>query len=276
MRPNGLAYDHRRQLVLAANVGDPAMPGSHHAVHGRSRAAARVRAEIAVPRPHALDGVRSRRRRSSTSTSSSPPQIVVVDPRQPDRIARTIAVPACRRRTASTSTRRPRRLFCACDAGVLVTLDARIGQGPGREAAERRARRRLLQRQRQQLYVAVGDPGVIDVFDTASMAKLGDDRDRAGRAHHGAVAVRRLALRLPAGQPSRRALPAWPTPDTTCCSCPHRRRASDGLTGLCRRGRGGLPCLGRRQGAGAARRGLRTCPAGRITPRARAAAGRRR
>ena len=28
-------------------------------------------------------------------------------------------------------------------------------------------------RQRRQLYVAVGDPGVIDVFDTTTMKKLG-------------------------------------------------------------------------------------------------------
>ena len=29
LRPNGLAYDHRRGLVLAANVGDPAVPHSY-------------------------------------------------------------------------------------------------------------------------------------------------------------------------------------------------------------------------------------------------------
>ena len=28
VRPNGLAYDHRRQLVLAANVGDPGLTGA--------------------------------------------------------------------------------------------------------------------------------------------------------------------------------------------------------------------------------------------------------
>ena len=29
MRPNGLAYDAKRRLVLAANVGDPAVPHSY-------------------------------------------------------------------------------------------------------------------------------------------------------------------------------------------------------------------------------------------------------
>src|SRR5262249_43415396 len=29
VRPNGLAYDHARGQILVANVGDPAIPGSH-------------------------------------------------------------------------------------------------------------------------------------------------------------------------------------------------------------------------------------------------------
>src|SRR5438105_3253796 len=29
IRPNGLAYDPKRNLLLSANVGDPAIPGSH-------------------------------------------------------------------------------------------------------------------------------------------------------------------------------------------------------------------------------------------------------
>ena len=65
------------------------------------------------------------------------------------------------------------RLFCACDAGTLATLDARSGMilsvGPlsgGPDVIWFNAKRR-------QLYVAVGDPGVIDVFDTESMQSLG-------------------------------------------------------------------------------------------------------
>ena len=46
--PNGLAYDHGRKLLLAANVGEPALAGSHTVtmVDVGDRA---VRAEIAVP-----------------------------------------------------------------------------------------------------------------------------------------------------------------------------------------------------------------------------------
>ena len=35
-------------------------------------------------------------------------------------------------------------------------------------------------RQRQQLYVAIGDPGVIDVFSTSSMEKLATVETEAG------------------------------------------------------------------------------------------------
>ena len=41
--------------------------------------------------------------------------------------------------------------------------------------------------QRQQLYVAVGDPGVIDVFDTATMVSLGRVATEKG-AHTTALA----------------------------------------------------------------------------------------
>ena len=47
---------------------------------------------------------------------------------------------------------------------------------------------------RRQLYVAVGDPGVVDVFDTTSMKCLGRVATEARRAYHRLPAVGRLAL----------------------------------------------------------------------------------
>ena len=92
MRPNGLAYDAKRRLVLAANVGDPAVPHSYTlSMVDLDARALRVVDRGAGPNP--LDGVRCRRpgllrqhhaalRRSSSSM-----------PAQPDRVARTIADP---------------------------------------------------------------------------------------------------------------------------------------------------------------------------------------
>ena len=56
-----------------------------------------------------------------------PSQIVVVDARQPDRIARTMVIPADGAHGLDYDPA-TRRLFCACDAGVLVTLDAGTGK----------------------------------------------------------------------------------------------------------------------------------------------------
>ena len=56
---------------------------------------------------------------------------------------------------------------------MLVTLDARSGKVLDEKPLSGVPDVVFFNRQRQQLYVAIGDPGVIDVFDTATMDKLG-------------------------------------------------------------------------------------------------------
>ncbi len=69
--PNGLAYDHGRKLLLAANIGDPAIAGSHTATMStpapapcapRSPCLARRDGPCSIGTP-----------RSSTSTLPTPP-----------------------------------------------------------------------------------------------------------------------------------------------------------------------------------------------------------
>ena len=169
VRPNGLAYDHSRQLVLAANVGDPAVPGSH-TLSMIDLAKGGRRTEIAVS-GRTRWAVYAPEEGLFFVNIMQPSEIVVVDPRQPDRVARTIAVPHAGAHgldfDAATS-----RLFCACDAGVLVTLDAHSGMVLDEKPLSGVPDVVFFNRQRRQLYVAVGDPGVIDVFSTASMARL--------------------------------------------------------------------------------------------------------
>ena len=177
VRPNGLAYDHRRQLVLAANVGDPAVPGSHTlsmidlAKDGR-------RTEIAVS-GRTRWAVYAPEEDLFFVNIMEPSEIVVVDPRQPDRVARAIAVPHTGAHGLDFDGA-THRLFCACDAGVLVTLDARSGKVLDEKPLSGVPDVVFFNRQRQQLYVAVGDPGVIDVFSTASIAKLATVETEAG------------------------------------------------------------------------------------------------
>ena len=169
VRPNGLAYDHRRQLVLAANVGDPAVPGSH-TLSMIDLANGGQRTEIAV-RGRTRWAVYAPEEDLFFVNIMEPSEIVVVDPRQPDRIARTIAVPHAGAHGLDYDPATS-RLFCACDAGVLVTLDAASGNVLDEKPLSGVPDVVFFNRQRQHLYVAVGDPGVIDVFSMVPMARL--------------------------------------------------------------------------------------------------------
>jgi DNA-binding beta-propeller fold protein YncE len=170
MRPNGLAYDAKRRLVLAANVGDPAIPRSYtlSMVDLDARA---MRASIEVP-GRTRWTVFDPEAEAFYVNIMQPSQIVVVDARQPDRIARTMAVPADGAHGLDFDPA-TRRLFCACDAGVLVTLDAGTGKVLNEGELSGVPDVVWFNAKRRQLYVAIGDPGVVDVFDTTSMKRLG-------------------------------------------------------------------------------------------------------
>ncbi len=184
VRPNGLAFDARRGLIVVANVGDPAIPGST-TLSVVDRAARRMVAEIPV-------AGRTRWALYDADAEAfyvnimDPPQIVVVDARAPRRIARVIDVPVAGPHGLDLDPA-THRLFCACDAKTLVTVDARSGTVAGRHPLSGVPDVVFFNRQRRQLYVAVGDPGVIDVFDTATMERLGSISTETG-AHTTALA----------------------------------------------------------------------------------------
>lgn len=170
MRPNGLAYDARRRLVLAANVGDPAVPHSYTLSMVDLDAQA-MRASIEVPgrtRWAVFDADAG----AFYVNIMQPSQIVVVDARTPDRIARTIPLPADGAHGLDFDPA-TRRLFCACDAGVLITLDVGTGKVLNDGKLSGVPDVVWFNPKRRQLYVAVGDPGVVDVFDTTTMKSLG-------------------------------------------------------------------------------------------------------
>lgn len=190
VRPNGLAYDHRRRLLLVANVGEPAIAGSHTItmVDVASRA---VRAEIAVPG----------RTRWAISDASrglfyvnimDPAVIAVIDAHRPDALAYMYGVPAAGPHGLDFDPA-TRRLFCACDEGRLIALDAATGRILGDAPLSGVPDVVFLHRPRQRLFVAVGDPGVIDLFDTATMKGLGRVETEKG-AHTTALSASRDLL----------------------------------------------------------------------------------
>jgi len=184
MRPNGLAYDHARRQILVANVGDPALSGSHTltvvAVDERA-----VRAEIPV-----LGRTRwamfDPEAQVFYVNIADPAQIVVVDARQPEGIKRTFAIPSAGPHGLDLDLD-THRLFCACDSGMLITLDTHSGKILGQDPLSGAPDVVFFDRVRKRLYVAVGDPGTIDVFDTKTMEKLASVATERG-AHTFALA----------------------------------------------------------------------------------------
>jgi DNA-binding beta-propeller fold protein YncE len=163
MRPNGLAYDPGRGRLLSAHVGDPAVTGSYTVsvvdVAGRRRladvaVAGRTRWTVYDPSADAFH-----------VNIMDPPQIVVVDAGDPARIGRVVSVPHAGPHGLDIDVAR-RRLFCACDAGVLVELDADTGDIVTAEAIAGVPDVVFFNAALGRVYVAIGDPGVIEVFDT--------------------------------------------------------------------------------------------------------------
>ncbi len=129
LRPNGLAYDFKRNLLLAANVGDPAIPNSFTVsiVNMNQRM---MTASIPVP---------GRTRWTVFDADadlfyvnlSDPAQIVVVDPKKPTQIERTYPIPVAGPHGLDLDTAQ-HHLFCACDGKKLLTVDAQDGERLGK------------------------------------------------------------------------------------------------------------------------------------------------
>jgi DNA-binding beta-propeller fold protein YncE len=196
VRPNGLAFDPGRGLIVAANVGDPAIPGSF-TLSIVDLATRKLRTEIPVA-GRTRWALYDAEDDAFYVNIQDPPQIVLVRAQEPDRVARVIAIPAAGPHGLDFEAA-THRLFCACDAGTLVALDARTGTVLHQRPLSGVPDVVWFNRRRRQLYVAVGEPGVIDVFDTNTMERLGTVATEKG-AHTTALAPEddRLYAFLPA------------------------------------------------------------------------------
>lgn len=169
MGPNGLAYDPGRRLLLAANVGDPAQPGSTtvslvdvgaHAVIAQVPVPGRTRWAVFDPLQEVF-----------FVNIADPAAIVVIDARGPTQIANTYAIPAAGPHGLELDSGR-QRLFCACDARQLICLESSSGRVLADLELSGPPDVIFLHARYGHLYVAIGEPGVIDVIDTATMRRL--------------------------------------------------------------------------------------------------------
>jgi DNA-binding beta-propeller fold protein YncE len=168
VRPNGLAYDPADRLLLAANVGDPARPGSYTvslvSVDTRS-----LVADTPVAGRTRWTVFDAEARRFYVNVSD-PPQIAVVEAGDPSRVAQVFAVPAAGPHGLDFDPV-TRRLFCAADAKVLVVLDAQSGKIVAEREISGVPDVVFFNAARRALYVAIGDPGVIEAFDTGALRR---------------------------------------------------------------------------------------------------------
>ena len=179
IRPNGIAYAPSRELLLAANVGDPNIPDSFtlSLVSIRERA---IIADIRVP-GRTRWTVFDAQANVFYVNIAAPPQIVAVAANEPDRVSRSITIPAPGPHGLDFDPEH-RRLFCACDAKQLVILKADSGEIIKQLELSGSPDVIFFNRVLRRLYVAVGDPGVVDVFDTDAMERI--ERVQTERGAH--------------------------------------------------------------------------------------------
>jgi DNA-binding beta-propeller fold protein YncE len=169
IRPNGLAFDPLHNRLLAANVGDPNIADSFTLSI----------VDVLTQMMMAAISVAGRTRWTVFDTNANvfyvniaqPAQIVVIDANNPTRVARVVDIPAAGPHGLELDAARG-RLFCACDEGKLVVVDTHTGKAQGDADLSGVPDVVFFNPTLRHLYVAIGEPGVIDVFDTDAMTRL--------------------------------------------------------------------------------------------------------
>lgn len=187
VKPNGLAFDPARNTLIAANVGDPSIPDSYSVsvvdVGRRERVA-----EIKVP-GRTRWAIYDAAHEMFFVNIAAPALIVGIDARSPAKISKQYEVPAEGPHGLDLDVARG-RLLCACDAAILIAIDAASGRVLGDVPLSGTPDVIFLHPQSGHLYVAVGDPGVIDVIDVGAMHRKEVVQTEAG-AHTLALDRRR-------------------------------------------------------------------------------------
>jgi DNA-binding beta-propeller fold protein YncE len=169
VKPNGLAFDPTRGVLIAANVGDPAIPDSYSVTVMDIARRERI-AEVKVP-GRTRWAMYDEALEMFFVNIASPARIIAIDARDPTRISKEYEVPAAGPHGLDLDTATG-RLLCACDAGVLFAIDAASGRVLGDVPLSGAPDVIFLHPQPERLYVAIGDPGVMDIIDIGTMRRV--------------------------------------------------------------------------------------------------------
>jgi DNA-binding beta-propeller fold protein YncE len=168
VKPNGLAFDPARRLLIAANVGDASIPNSY-SITVMDVAHREQIADIKVP-GRTRWAIYDPTLEMFFVNIASPPQIVAIAARKPTEIRKEYEVPAAGPHGLDLDAAKG-RLLCACDAGVLFAIDAATGRVLADVSLSGAPDVVFLHPHSGHLYVAIGDPGVIDVIDIGTMRR---------------------------------------------------------------------------------------------------------
>jgi DNA-binding beta-propeller fold protein YncE len=167
VKPNGLAFDPTRGILIAANVGDPSIPDSHSVSVVDLGRRERI-AEVKVP-GRTRWAIYDAALEMFFVNIASPARIVAIDAHIPTKISTEYEIPAAGPHGLDLDPAKG-RLLCACDAGALFAIEAASGRVLG-DVPLSGAPDVIFHAQSGHLYVAIGDPGVIDVIDIATMRR---------------------------------------------------------------------------------------------------------
>ena len=169
VRPNGLAFDAGRKTLLAANVGDPAVPGSF-TLSVVDVVARSMRVVIPVP-GRTRWAIYDRRLDRFFVNISDPPMIVAVAAEDPRRVDAMYEMPAVGPHGLDLDVDTG-RLLCAADDGQFLAVEAATGKTLATVPLSGPPDVIFLDSALARCYVAVGDPGVIDVIDVRAMRRI--------------------------------------------------------------------------------------------------------
>jgi DNA-binding beta-propeller fold protein YncE len=168
VKPNGLAFDPARKILIAANVGDASVPDSY-SVSVVDVGRRKQIADVIVP-GRTRWAVYDAAVETFFVNIASPARIVAIKASDPTKICEEYRVPAAGPHGLDIDSAKA-RLFCACDAAVLFAMDATTGRVLADVPLSGAPDVIFLHPRSERLYVAIGDPGVIDVINVGTMRR---------------------------------------------------------------------------------------------------------
>ncbi len=177
-RPNGMAFEPKHGILMVAGVGNPALPDAPPTLSfvdiddgrevARLRAPGRTRWGIYHPPTDAF-----------YVNVADPPGIAVVAANDLNRIDRVIPIPAQGPHGLEQDPS-GHRLLCACDDGTLISVEIPSGRADHVGVLAGPPDVLWLDPHLHHLYVAIGEPGVVDVFSVRPDQPVGTYRTGPG------------------------------------------------------------------------------------------------